>query len=239
VRSKEDYEQVLNLRKLAYGGVGKIRNDSEVADIFDSRSRIIVGIYKGQVIASTRLIFNEIEDQTEHEQFVNFPATFPRKDEICEITRVCTHPDFRGSDILMGLFRFVAITVVQSGRKYILGCATKDILSLYLKLGFEDTGLTYNHTALNNMAHTVFIGDVAKGLSGQGISPFVWNIVWRDVIDYMMERQIVQLDPMANVRIGLYKSLGPLSRFLYRKAKKPRRASKDQAHQQQKVIQNG
>jgi hypothetical protein len=178
-------------------------------------------------VASTRLIFNEIDDQMEHEQFVTFPIEFPRKDEICEITRVCTHPDFRGSDLLLGLFRFAAITVVQSGRRFVVGCATPDLLPLYTRLGFQATPLRYKHKSLNNIEHVIFVSDISKGLAGQGVSPFIWNVVWRDVIEYVIERQLIELDPMANIRMGLYRMVGPLAKFLYRKAKRPHKSKSE------------
>jgi hypothetical protein len=181
-----------------------------------------MGVYRGKVIASTRLIYNEVDHTMEHEQFVKFPLDFPRKDEICEITRVCTHPDFRGSDILMGLFRFVAVTVIQSGRKYILGCATDELLTLYKKIGFNITDLTYNHKQLNDIRHTIFIGDVARGLSGIGVNPLVWNVVWADVAQYISDMSLVEYDSMANIRMGLMRLLRPLSLFLHARSNKPK-----------------
>ncbi len=226
VRTKEEYEQVLDLRRLAYGGAGKIAADEDVSDIYDARSRIVVGTYKGQIVASTRLIFNELADQMEHEQFVAFPDWIPRKDDICEITRVCLHPEFRGSDILLGLFRFVGITVAQSGRRYILGCATDKLLPMYLRIGFQDTKINFAHKNLNNLEHTIFLCDVVKGLSGKDVNPLVWNVVWSPVTAYLTERHILDYDLIANLRIGLYRLLAPLSYFLERASKRPGKRAK-------------
>ncbi len=221
VRTKEEYDQVLDLRRMAYGGAGKLAVGEDVSDIYDARSRIVIGTYKGTVIASTRLIFNEQSDQMEHEQFVTFPDFIPRKDEICEITRVCLHPEFRGSEILLGLFRFLGITVAQSGRRYILGCATDQLLQTYLRIGFRDTKIKFSHKNLNNLEHTIFLCDMVKGLSGKGVNPIVWNVVWGPVTAYLTERHILEYDLMSTVRIGLYRLLAPLSFFLERASKKP------------------
>jgi predicted GNAT family N-acyltransferase len=218
VRSEDEYQQVLELRRLAYGKAGKLTSSESVSDIYDTRSRIVIGVYRGRVVATTRLIYNELDDQMEHEEYVTFPNDFPRKDEICEITRVCTHPDFRGSEVLLGLFRYVAITVIQSKRKYILGCATTELLPLYEKLGFRTIGMSYKHAALNNIEHHIIMGDVAAGLSGKGVNPIVWNVVWRDVVDYVTNREILEFDALAYVRVAIYRLFKPLSRLLYRKA---------------------
>ena len=95
VRTAEEYAEVLALRLKAYKKVGKVAENAtleQVGDVFDSRSRIVIGVHKGKIVATTRLIYNEVDDQMEHDQFVKFPDDFPRKDEICEITRVCTIP---------------------------------------------------------------------------------------------------------------------------------------------------
>jgi predicted GNAT family N-acyltransferase len=214
VRTREEYNQVLELRRLAYGSVGKLTSDTAVADKFDTRSRIIIGVYKGAVVASTRLIFNEIEDKMEHEQFVTFDSRVPSKDQICEITRVCTHPDFRGADLLIGLVKFVSLTVAQSGRRYVLGCATDTLLPMYTKMGFRSLNIKYSHEALNNIQHTIFMCDITEVAVGKGINPIAWNILWADVVEYISQNQIMRFDPASNVRIGIYNFFKPIAKLL-------------------------
>ncbi len=226
VKSKEEYEEVIELRKRAYGEAGKLNENSKVSDIFDSRARIIIGVFKGRIIASTRLIFNETEDSMEHDQFVIFKDDMPRKDEICEITRVCIDKEFRGTNVLALLLKQVGITVAQSGRKYILGCATDKLLPLYLKIGFRKTDYTYLHKDLNDLKHTVFlcnVHDVAKGI---GVNPIVWNILWHDCVSFIRENRIVVMDPASNIRLGIYQLFKPLADLIswwsYRKVGKKR-----------------
>ncbi len=227
VRTKEEYEQVLELRKLAYGAAGKLASESDVSDVYDTRSRIIIGLYRGKVVASTRLIFNQLEDQMEHEQFVTFDSRVPSRDQICEITRVCTHPEFRGADLLMGLMKFASLTVVQSGRRYVLGCATDSLLPMYTKMGFKSMNVRFTHESLNNTQHTIFICDVAEVAVGKGVSPIVWNILWADVVSYLSQNQIMTFDPAANVRIGIYSFFKPVAHFLL-KLTKARKSSRRQ-----------
>lgn len=223
VRTEEEYRQVLELRRKAYMEAGKITNEDDLADVFDSRSRIIIGTYRGQIVASCRLIYNDIEDLMEHESFVKFDGDFPRRDEICEITRVCTHPDFRGSDILLALFRFSAKTVIHSGRKYVLGSATKELLAIYTRLGFKTTKYTYDHKQLNNAQHVVFIGNVHKIAAGIGVNPIIWNLVWLDLVLYARDRGLIQTDPLTNLRIGFYRLFRPLSLLAHYYMNRPRK----------------
>jgi predicted GNAT family N-acyltransferase len=217
VKSEEDFKQVLELRRLAYASANKIKGDAsleDVTDVYDSRSRIIIATRRGQVVASMRLIYSEIDDRMEHEEYVEMPASIPRRDEICEITRVCTHPDFRKSDVLLGLFRFCALTVVQSGRRYILGCATKELLPIYTRIGLKPIGVTYANAALNGIEHSIFLADVAKALTGVGVGPLVWNVVWGDLSDFMVDQKYLEADPLAKLRMGAFKTLKPVATLL-------------------------
>lgn len=220
VRTKEEYDRVIELRKKAYLAAGKVAENDDLSDIFDSRSRIVVGTQKGKVVCSLRVIFNEASDRMEHDDYVIFPKDFPPKHEICEITRVCTDPEYRGSDLLLSLFRFVAVTVAQSGRRYILGCATNELLPLYARLGFKSTGIRYHYKALNNLEHTIFMGDIIEGLTGKGVNPLVWNIVWKDVIRYLSDHNVCDYSTGSKLRMQLFRLAAPFAEIMMRRKKK-------------------
>ena len=217
VRNEEDYREVLDLRQRAYVAAGKVDPNSKAedrSDIFDSRSRIVVGRYKGRVVASCRLIFSQAEDIMEQEQFVTFPADFPRRDEVVEITRACTDPDFRGGDLLISMCRFVALTVVQSRRNWIVICASDEMRPVYERMGYKKTEFTYEHPALGNLKHTVMYGNVAEALTGRGINPIIWNLLWADVSKYMLHYGIMSGDPLALTRIAIYRMFAPIANLV-------------------------
>jgi hypothetical protein len=211
---------------LAYSLAGKVSADSELSDVFDTRSRIAIAVYKGEVVASMRLIFNEMSDPMEHDQYLRLPSNIPRKDQICEITRVCTHPSYRGSDLLINLFRFVGLAVVQSGRQFILGCATKDLLPLYTKLGFKSTNLVFKHEQLNNIEHTIFIGDVIEGITGKGVNPLIWNLVWEPLATELLSKKMISDDSSIRFRIGVLRLFKPLAMILHYASKTPKRRAR-------------
>lgn len=225
VRTKEDYDRVLALRFLAYKDAGKIKEgatEQDMADEFDARARIVMGTYKGEVVCSARLIFNQFDDKMEQERFVRWPTNLPRRDEMVEIMRACTRPDFRGSDLLISMFKFIAIAVAQSKRKWIVICATKNMAPLYRRIGFHDVGLSYEHQGLNGLPHDILIANVPDAMMGKTVGPLEWNIIWSGVSAYLQQYDLLDLDPATNLRLGVYRLLAPvasLARFFYERKK--------------------
>jgi hypothetical protein len=228
VRTIEDYQDVLELRRVAYERAGKISPgtpSSEMGDIYDVRSRIIVGKYKGQVVASAGLVFNEYHDRMEIEESVDWPGHLPRRDEMVEVIRNCTHPDFRGSDLLMAVFKFIAITVLQSKRRYaVIGC-TPDLIALYEKIGMEDQKLEYRHRKLNDSEHTVMLSDIPNTLSGKSVSPLYWNAIWADTMKYLLTSQTIELDALGRTRMAIYQLAKPAAMLMQHWMRRPRKAT--------------
>jgi predicted GNAT family N-acyltransferase len=223
VRTKEEYDKVLGLRHQAYKDAGKLKDGAQVADMsdaYDARARIVIGKYKGEVVCSSRLIFNQFEDTMEQEKFVKWPSHLPRRDEMVEIMRACTRPDFRKSDLLISMFKFIAVTVAQSKRKWIVICATDDMIPLYKKIGFTDLELNYLHTGLNDLKHNILLANVPDAMEGKTVDMFSWNIIWSDVSGYLEQYGIINPDPLTTVRLHMYRLMGPVARFAYARKKK-------------------
>ncbi len=226
VREKEEYEQVLKLRLETYKLAGKVdasKTYLDMSDELDSRSRIVVGKYKGQVISSARLIFSSSEESMEQENYVKWPSDLPRRDEVVEIMRVCTSPAFRGSDLLFSMFHYMAIAIAQSGRRNIVICCTNEMIPLYKNIGFSETGLSYEHQKLNKLKHTILIGDVLNAMLGLNVGPIAWNVVWHDVSSYLMNYDSGNIEPFAKIRVGIYKLIRPICMLMYKISKKNRK----------------
>lgn len=211
VKTKEDYEEVLKLRFNAYKNAGKmkeIKNFHETSDIYDSRARIITASYNGALVGSVRLMFHGSDDEMEHEQFVKFPDNFPSKYEIVEVTRVCTDANFRSSDLFLALMKQMALLIVQSKRRYMLGSATEKLIPIYERLGFERTGIKYTHVDLGDEEHEILLADIPLLISGSGVSFKTWLKTYSDVADFLDDVHGVEFDPSMNLRIKLYKAFG-------------------------------
>ncbi len=218
VRTKEEYEEVLALRYAAYHSAGKLKDGASIkdmADEFDARARIVIGKHKGEIVATSRLIFNQFEEKMEQERFVKWPSDLPRRDEMVEIMRACTRPDFRKSDLLISMFKFIAITVAQSRRRWIIICAADEMMPLYKKIGFHEVGMQYLHSGLNNLKHNILLANVTDAIEGKTVGALTWNIVWSDVSSYLQDYGIIQPEPLTNVRLAMYRILKPVAKFLY------------------------
>ncbi len=233
VKSEQEYRQVLSLRYAAYKNEDKLApgaTEADMADIYDSRSRIVIGKYRGAIVACARLTFNSYDDKMEQEEFVAWPVDLPRRDESLEIMRACTHPNFRGSDLLSAMFQFIAITTVQAKRRWIIICATPQMCPLYEKIGFSKVGLSYNHAKLNDSPHEVLMADVPAAMMGRNVGPIVWNVLWHDVSKFLREYELITPDPVMAVRVGIYKLLRPLSIFLRYWSQRPRKSVRVPSH---------
>ena len=193
-----------------------------MGDMFDTNSRIIVGKYHDEIIASARVHFNVLDEEMEHEKYVTWPSEFPRRDQIFELTRVCTHPEFRSNDLLASLLRFIAATCLQPQRPWVLVSSTDTLMPFYKKIGLEDTGLRYEHPVFQGNQN-VLLSNAYDILLGRAVHPIYWNALWKDVFAYLLESGVISPDAMDRARIRAYKLLSPLTALAYRHRQKPRK----------------
>jgi len=217
LKSEDDYEQVLDLRLLAHADGGTVDPDLkpvDMGDVFDTNSRIVVGKYKGKVIASARVHFNVLEEPMEHEKYIEWPADLPRRDQIFEISRACTHPSFRSNDLMAALLRFIA-TCIQPQRPWALISSTEKLKGFYLKVGFKDTGLRYTHPVFQGDQCVLLVNSPDLFL-GRTSHPIYWNVIWRAVYNHLIEAGTLRPDPMDRARIRAYKILYPIAQLWFR-----------------------
>jgi len=228
VRTVNEYNQVLALRHLAYQSAGKVCASSRLEDMseqYDARSRIVIGKYHGRIIASAALVFNEYHDKMEIEESLDWPHDLPRRDEMVEVIRNCTHPSYRGSDLLMAMFKFIAITVLQAKRRFVVIGCTPDLVPLYTKIGMKNLDLEYRHGKLANTLHNVMLGDIPQTMTGSNINPILWNAIWSDTMSYMTNSNLLKPNVLDSVRVKLYRALKPLSVLLESRMRHPRSSS--------------
>jgi len=227
VKSDEDYRAVLQLRLEAYSSAGKTNESTtkeDMADIFDSRSRILIGKLNGEIVASTRLTYAELNEKLELDSDLAWHSDFPRREEVVEVSKTCTSPRYRGADVLISLFHQVAIASVQSKRHWIIIGATPDILSMYTRIGLRDTGIEYTHKKYNDLPHKVLLGHTPSVMKGIGVGPIYWHAVWKDVAKHLSDNDYIPLDGMSMARISTYKLLAPISWLAQNRKRRPRRS---------------
>ena len=222
LKSEEDYEEVLSLRLLAHSQSGTVDSElrpSDMGDLFDTNSRILVGKRKGKIIASARIHFNVLEEPMEHEKYIDWPENLPRRDQIFEISRACTHPEFRRNDLMAGLLRIMSATCVQPQRPWVLISSTEELRGFYLKVGLGDTGLRYVHPVYKGR-QCVMLANAPEMLMGRTAHPIYWNVVWRPVFEHLVETGILKPEPMDRARIRIYKLMYPIAKLWFRLSSK-------------------
>lgn len=199
VETNEDYNEVLNLRHTAYLDAGKISEQKTVSEMsapLDYKSRILTVRHHGKIIASAALSFPDSEDlvlDTEKPLPDGYPKSFPSKLKIVEISRLCTHPDYRGGDLLHRIFEHIYKIFVTSGREYILTSTDEKLWPLYKKLGFAKTGYRYNHPYLAGIPHDIILIKVDVGTAAKGINPLVWAYLYGEMTEHLEQQSKTQV----------------------------------------------
>ncbi len=218
LKSESDYEEVLNLRLLVHHAAGTVEDNlrpTDMGDLFDTNTRIIIGKHKGEIIASARIYFNTLEEPMEHESYIDWPSELPRRDQIFEISRACTHPKFRSGDLMGALLRFISTTCVQPQRPWIVISSTDTFLHFYESVGFKQIGITYDHPIFNGKQH-VLLANAYDMLLGRTSNPIYWNAIWRDVYGYLVETGILKPEPMDRARLKIYRLMYPIAQVWFR-----------------------
>ncbi len=210
LKSEEDYRQVLNLRYEAhlregnFGGTDVTPED--LADLRDASGRILVGKYHEKVVATGRILFPDVDTPLEQEDYIDWPVELPRRDQIIELGRVCTDPTFRKGDLFARVLQQVTATCVRVERPYVVVVALPHLLKLYKRLGCEETGLVHKQEFWKEQQHILIVNGFEVCM-GKGVSPFVWNYIYREPFEYLLSAGLIQMAGMDRVRIMIYRSL--------------------------------
>lgn len=220
VRTDEEYRQVLELRSSAFRavkGFGVQLSPTEMADIYDAKSRILICRYRDKIVATTRLLFVGDEERFEEEQYISLPSSFPPRRLVVGASRAAVHPDFRGSDLFLNIFRYVMLQTLQSGRRYILQSVTEELISVYERVGFRQMKITYNHPKFPGKIGHLLLGDCEDVLNGKVGSMVTWHTLVPDIKDLLQENDSVNLTWLAKGRLSVYNLLTPVYRVFERR----------------------
>jgi hypothetical protein len=158
-------------------------------------------------------MFHGPADSFEHEAYTSLPAGLDRR-RTTEITRICTHPGFRGGDLLRALLQFSALEVLRADRPIVVGSATQKLLPLYERIGMRATGRPFVHDELAGLEHWLIVGDARRALAGRGIGPLAWNLMWAEVSERAVRTGILQPREVDRARLVALRTLGPFARSL-------------------------
>ncbi len=224
VETEEEYHDVLELRFKEYSAAGKVaanRTTIDMADPLDRRSKIIIGLYRGEIVASIRMILHEETDRLEQEHYIEWPRTAPRRDQLVEATRACVRRDFRGTDLFLSMLTFFGQEAMKRNKKFVVLCASDEMVGFYRRAGARPMGLSYAHTALNGKAHHVLVVNIAKVFLGEGVNPLSWNLTWGKIYADPKYRCGIRISPLDRLRVLVYTLLRrPAQHYLKRRLRR-------------------
>jgi GNAT superfamily N-acetyltransferase len=217
LKNEKDYFDVLELSRLAHSLDGNLREESRsdaMGDIYDARARIVVGKYRDKIIATARIRYNDLDEPLEHEDHIAWPKDLPRRDQVIEVSRVATHPDFRRNDLLAALFRFICHNVLQPERPWLVMSCLERMIPFYEKLGFRQTGLSHTEPIWKeDRVLFVMIVNVRELVLGRNVNPLYWNLVWKQAALLLIDQHAITPSGMDKVRMLLYRAVAPVAEF--------------------------
>jgi hypothetical protein len=161
------YHEVLRLRLAAYRSVGKVPAGfaaEDMADRYDECSVHVIAHAGTGVAGAVRVFLPTFGGPVlQHEEWLALPSSLPPPFELAEPFKACTHPDRRGSGLLLTLIGGVVRLTVSAGRRWILFSATEELAGVYRRIGGECvTSLdhTYIHPVIG-VRHELMLADAA------------------------------------------------------------------------------
>lgn len=229
VKTESDFRAALELRLNANLEADKVPEDYTIdmmADIYDARSRILLGRYNGNVVGTMRATFCEDDEAFEIEDFIKLPSNFPRRDQIVEIGRAATSPNYRRSDLWYSMIQHISIMAVQAGRPFGIASTTPNLVSMYERLGFRCADISYIHPLYPEQTQVVMTIDIHEVLPAKNVGVIAWNIVWKEVADYLLQNNIGSATKYRSSKARIYRLLSPVAILQNYFSKRPRKSSK-------------
>lgn len=232
IQSNDEYLQVLELRRSAYAKAGKLAQGAgveETVNPHDPTSTILVAIHGDRIVGSITLTLPQSEDvMLESEAYFKegYPASFPKKCNMVEISRLCVDSAYQGTDILIRLLSHICRIGMLSKRTHLVTSADDNLWPLYEKMGFYKTGLSYRHQQLAGKVHHLILYSRERFIAGTGTGPLIWNKIYGKMHAYLRINGIIR--ERMPLRIRLYRFIGfclapverPLEKYLLRSGKR-------------------
>jgi hypothetical protein len=98
------------------------------------------------------------------------------------------------------------------------------MVSFYEKIGFTHTGLRHTEPLWQeDRVLNIMIINTFELIVGRGVNPFYWNVMWRDVAQYLSAQSVIEPTGIDKMRLIAYRALGPLSTIAmqFRKLSRP------------------
>ena len=218
LRSKQDLKDVLALRLVAHQQFGNLRKTDvcaqDLADQDDPSARILVGKHKGRVVASARIRFVPHDQPVSMEAYLERPQDLPPRDQIVEVSRACTDPEFRRGNLFANVVHQLFVSAIPAGRPYVLSVSLPNLLGFYKSIGCKELGVTVSDEFWNGEQHLMLMNAVDVCL-GRDVSPAIWNLMFREPYQYLLELGAIRPNSIDRLRLSVYRGIGLVTRLWF------------------------
>lgn len=218
ISTMEEYGQVLELRRNAYLYSGKIASattPAQLASSCDGHSRILAAFHGESMAASVGLTFakNESSPLRSEGEFPDgcYPVPVPPKHSMIEVHSLCTHNEYRGGDLIRGMFEHIARTLLLSERDWLITFATADLWPLYRKIGFRKAGASVPIKSLGGIEHHLILLHRNSLIHGNNMTPFAWNYFFGELIRDLRTKRYIEVPWHKRLIIAAYSLFGGLT----------------------------
>lgn len=223
VETQAEYEAVLKLRRKSYASRGMCKKDEPIANFAlkqDACGRILIVFHNARVIGTALLVFGERGERPfeldEHLSLQEF-NTLPAYQELMEITAIFIEKFYQDTDVLHGVFESMYREGLSAGKDYVIVGSEPEWVGRYARMGFERTGLSFEHPRNCDIDMLVMVLNKDTGKTGKGMSPVLWWQVWGHVSVHLYQRRILDYSALQKMRVhfnrGLYTIADLFKRF--------------------------
>ncbi len=241
VTKPEDYAKVLKLRYAAYLSHSKVRTGSQWSDQGEGLAQegtILAGFVGSQLLSTVELRFSDGPVPFRIcKYFPDGKLPFSLQRRTVEINKLSVHPNAQGTDMFVGVYQRIHSILVQRGGYDVLIAATDKLAPLYLRLGFNKTGVTIPHPYLAGQNLNLLILPMQYYLEARQINPAAWVAVYENTQRYLESVGIAR--PLQrSLRYRILRAVGVLLQpFLRRKSGK-KTAAGDRAPAKENTFSN-
>ncbi|HKP95088.1 MAG TPA: hypothetical protein VJ385_04955, partial [Fibrobacteria bacterium] len=218
ITTQEEYEGLLGLRRAAYVQAGKLAPDASIDPAeaeFDARSRLLTAFHGETLVASIALCFGTPNVPFRSEGSFpgsKYPDCIPPRHTLIEARSLCTDFDYRGGDLIQGMFEHIARCILFSDRRWMITFTTDRLWPLYRRIGFRKTGVSVAVKDLGGLKHHLILLHRDSLVCGLRMTPFDWNYFFGQLVRELVGRGQLRLGKAQKARLAWYSLFSGMTR---------------------------
>jgi hypothetical protein len=131
-----------------------------------------------------------------------------------EVSRAVTDPEFRRGNLFANVVHQLFVSAIPAGRPYVLSVCLPNLLGFYKSIGCQELGVTVSDEFWNGEQHLMLMNAVDVCL-GRDVSPVIWNLMFREPYQYLLELGAIQPSNVDRIRLSLYRGVGLATRLWF------------------------